>query len=242
MGQLITDKPLLAVSTDKEKKSAVFFGDGLWQWRLEEYNLTKKTEIFDELFLKLIQYLSSKVDNRKLKLSPSIEQFTDNEKITFDVEVYNDIYEKIYGQPINLEIINDKGKVTPFVFTNAEGVPKFEINSLPKGVYKYRGYTKLKGKIETSAGEFIVKNTQLELLNTTADFNLLKNLAKKNQGHFYNSNEIDLLAEKILSNPPSDLIQTNESMMEIINLKWIFILIIILLGVEWGLRKYLGAL
>ena len=241
VGNTLTDKPLLVVSNDKDRKSALFLGEGLWQWRLEEYNLTEKSEAFDELIMKLIQYLSSKEDKRKLRINTTSEQFTDNEQITFDVELYNDIYEKIYNQSIHLEIIDGKGKITPYVFTNAEGSSRFEINRLPKGVYKYNAYTKLGGKTERANGEFSVKTIQLEALNTTADFNLLRNLSRKNKGAFYNENQLDLLYKKITSNPPTEIIQSSEEILEIINLKWICFLIIVLLTFEWGFRKYSGA-
>ncbi len=241
VGNTLTDKPLLIINNDKERKSAMFLGDGLWQWRLEEYNLTEKHEVFDELIMKLIQYLSSKEDKRKLRINTTSEQYTDNEHITFDVELYNDIYEKIYNRSINLEIIDSKGKITPYVFTNVEGSSRFEINRLPKGVYKYNAYTKLGGKTEHANGEFSVKTIQLEALNTTADFNLLRNLSKKNKGTFYNEDQLDLLYKKITSNPPPEIIQSSEEILEIINLKWIFFLIITLLTFEWGFRKYSGA-
>jgi hypothetical protein len=240
VGNLATDKPLLVVSKDKDRKSAVMLGEGMWEWRQEEFNLTEKHEAFDELVLKIVQYLSSKEDKRKLRVNPVSEEFLDSDKITFDVETYNDIYEKIYNQTINLEIVNTEGKVYPFEFKNVEGSSRFEAGRLPKGIYKFRASAKIGGKVEQTGGEFTVRNLQLEAINTTADHNLLRNIARKTNGSFYMPASLDTLAEKLLQNPPPDLIQSSEEQEEIINLKWLFFLLLGFATIEWGLRKYLG--
>ncbi|MBC8112649.1 MAG: VWA domain-containing protein [Verrucomicrobia bacterium] len=240
VGSLQTDKPLLVVNKDKDRKSAVMLGEGLWEWRQEEFNLTEKHEAFDELILKIIQYLAAKEDKRKLRINPTTDEFLDSEKITFDVETYNDIYEKIYNQDINLQITNDAGKTTPYQFKNAEVTSRFEVARLPKGIYKFLANARISNKNETTAGEFTVRDLQLEALNTTANHNLLRNLSKKTNGAFFLPSELEKLTAQLTKNPPPDIIQSNEELEEVINLKWLFFVLLALAGLEWGLRKFFG--
>jgi hypothetical protein len=241
VGALITNKPLLAVNTEKNKKSAVMAGEGLWEWWLEEYNLTEKHEAVDDLVSKLVQYLSAKEDKRKLRVYPVADEFLDTEKIVFEAETYNDIYERIYGIPIRLQVTDEEKKVNNYSFTNAESNSRFEISGLSKGIYTYKATASVQGKTETVTGEFRVKDLQLEALTTTADHNLLRKLAEATNGKFYLPAEVDQLTAALTNNPPPDVIQSSEELLELIHLKWLFFVLLALLTLEWGTRKYQGA-
>lgn len=241
VGNLVTNKPLLVVHTDKARKSATLMGDGLWEWRLEEYNLTEKHDAVDELVSKLVQYLSAKEDKRKLRVYPIADEFLDSEKVILEAETYNDIYERIYGIPITLQITSDDNKTTNYTFTNSEDNPRFEISGLTKGIYRYKASAQVQGKAEQVSGEFTVKDLQLEALNTTADHTLLKKLAEQTNGKFFLPAQIDALSASLTSNPPPDVIQSSEELLELIHMKWLFFLFMALLTIEWGVRKYQGA-
>jgi hypothetical protein len=241
VGALVTNKPLLAVSTEKTKKSAVMAGEGLWEWWLEEYNLTEKHEALDELVSKLVQYLSAKEDKRKLRVYPIADEFLDTEKVVFEAETYNDIYERIFGIPVRLQVIDEENKINNYSFTNAESNSRFEISGLTKGIYTYKATAQVQGKSETVTGEFRVKDLQLEALTTTADHNLLRKLADATKGKFYLPGEVDQLTATLTNNPPPDVIQSSEELLELIHLKWLFFLLLALLTIEWGTRKYQGA-
>jgi len=240
VGNLVTNKPLLVVNTQKDQKSAVMLGEGLWEWRLEEYALTEKQEVVDEIVLKLVQYLSSKEDKRKLRVYPISDEFFDYERVVFEAEVYNDIYEKIYDLKIRLDITDEKGKVRNYSFTTSESNSRFDISGLPQGVYSYKASATVLGKAQTSEGEFTVKELQLEALNTTADHNLLRQVAQQSNGRFFLPQETDQLQQLLTTNRPPDVIQSSEELLEIIHLKWIFFILLALATAEWSLRKYSG--
>jgi hypothetical protein len=120
VGSMVTEKPLLAVSENEGRKLAVLLGSGIWQWSLQEYGQFKNQDTFDELMLKLVQYLSTTVDKSKLRVYPTTNEFLDSEKPTFRTEVYNSLYEKVYGQKIDLEIKSESGKKSVYTFYNSE--------------------------------------------------------------------------------------------------------------------------
>jgi hypothetical protein len=241
VGNLVTNKPLLVVQNDKNRKSAVMLGEGLWEWRLEEYNLTESHQVVDEIITKLVQYLSAKEDKRKLRVYPISDEFMETDQVVFEAETYNNIYERIYNQKINLEVANAENKVSRYTFTNTEADSRFEISGLPKGVYHYKATAQVQGKNEQVTGEFTIKDQQLEALSTTADHNLLRKLATQTNGRFYLPNQLDSLAAQLINNPPPDRVQSSEETMELIHLKWLFFVLLLLATAEWGIRKYQGS-
>lgn len=241
VGSLTTPKPLLIANTTSARKSAVLAGEGLWLWRLEEFSLTDKQEIIDEVVMKTLQLISVKDDKRKLRVYPISPDFSIDEKVIFENEAYNDIYERIYNQDIKLDITDEKGKVRSFSYTTTKDNSRFEITGLPEGVYRYKASTQVLGKGEVVDGQFIVRNTDLESLNTTADFNMLRTLATQNNGKFFVANQLEKLKDFLSSNKAPDKVTSVEEMNEFINLKWVFFVLLLLATIEWGVRKYLGS-
>ncbi|MDX1904687.1 MAG: VWA domain-containing protein [Thermonemataceae bacterium] len=241
IGRLQTNKPLLSLLMNKQNKTAVLAGEGIWQWRLEEYNFTEKNEVVDELFLKIIQFLSAKEDTRKFRVYTTNTEYQDFETVVFEAEAYNDLFEKIANVKVSLDINSDKGKKYTYEFMITGGTSKFEVNNLPEGVYTYTATANILGKTEKASGQFAVRKVELEALSHTANFDLLRKISQNTQGNFYTIQMLDKLQKDLLSTKKAKVIHSSEESLEIIHFKWLFFAILALLSIEWFFRKYLGA-
>ncbi|QJW90677.1 VWA domain-containing protein [Spirosoma taeanense] len=240
VGSVRTTKPLLALNLTSPRKTAVLAGEGLWSWRLEEYALTDKQEVVDELMQKVIQLISVKEDRRKLRVYPIRNEFVAGEKVIFETELYNDIYERVYDKPVRLEISDEKGLTRTYNYTPTEANSRFEISRLPEGAYRFRASVNVNNRAEQSSGQFVVRDLQLEALNTTADHGLLRQLSQQTGGQFYNPARVDALVRDITARPRPARLTSTEEMNEIINWRWLFFVVLALAAVEWGLRKFYG--
>jgi hypothetical protein len=86
-----------------------------------------------------------------------------------------------------------------------------------------------------------VEAIQLEHYDLTARHGLLRGISEKYNGKMVYPSEISSLKDLLLNNVNIKpvMYQTN-STKAIINLKWLFFLLIFLLGIEWFLRRYFG--
>ena len=241
VGSLVTEKPLVVVSENNNRKVATIIGEGLWQWRLQEYAKNENQQAFDEFFPKLVQFASAKEDKRRFRVNTSSNEYFSAESVLFETEAYNDIYEKTFGQKVDLQLTDENNKRTVYTYTNASDGFKYKINGLPQGVYRFKASTTIDGKVETATGEFTVKELQMEALNTTADFNMLRLLSKQTNGIFANANNLEPLKNRLLTAQAQSIIHSSEEISELINLKWLFYLIVALISVEWFVRKFRGS-
>ncbi len=241
IGSVITDRPLLLSWEDGDRKIATMIGEGLWRWRLNEFADNGNTEIFDELFSKLIQYLSTQEDKRKFRSFPLQNEFSDSEAVVIESQVYNDLFELIYGNTIQLQLRDEQGKVTNYNYSTSPGGSRYRIGGLKQGVYRFKATTVLNDKTEEVNGQFLVKAQNIEAQNLTADFNLLRKLSNETGGKFYKTDQISLLASDLEKTKTASLIHSEETFNQLINLKWVFFLLLGLIAAEWFLRKYLGS-
>ncbi|QRR03865.1 VWA domain-containing protein [Dyadobacter sandarakinus] len=240
IGTLNTSKPLLVLNTNGEQKTAVLAGEGIWQWRQEEFAQTGSQEVVDNFFQKIIQVLSVREDKRKFRVYPVSNEFDAGEQVIFQTEIYNDIYEPVFGQEVKLDIRDEKGRNRQFAYTHTKENPRFNVSGLSDGVYQYAASATVLGKQERVTGQFVVRNADLEMNNTTADFGMLRELAKRSGGEFLTAASLSTFLQKLRENRPADRLDSMEDMVELIFMKWLFFVLILLLGVEWGLRKYHG--
>lgn len=234
-------RPMLAVNLSGTRKMAAFLADGLWQWRLEEYAMTQNHEFIDDLITRTLQLISVKEDKSKLRVYPITETFEVDQPVVFIAEAYNEIFEPVYDQTITLKIRAAGEPVKTYEFKITESSSRFEITNLPAKSYSYEATATVMGKTEVSSGQFVVTDSDLEMQNTVADFNLLKTLANENNGGFAGVDNIIELRNHFSKENLVNKIISQEKLKDIINLRWLLFVIIGLGAIEWVMRKYLGS-
>ncbi|MEL7003732.1 MAG: VWA domain-containing protein, partial [Bacteroidota bacterium] len=161
VGSIATNKPLIVVNSEETPKQGLILGSGLWQWKLTDFAENDDNKAFNELITKLVQFLSSKEDKRKFKAYPIKNEFLNSESVIFDAEVYNDLYERIYENKIDITITDGEGKAYDYTYVTNRNNTRYTINDLPDGVYQYAVSTYLGKDKETLNGEFLVKSLNI---------------------------------------------------------------------------------
>lgn len=241
VGSLDTGKPLMFYYDDGSVKNAVTMATGIWQWRMQESGLNEEPALFDEMVLKTIQFLSIKDDRKQFVVRPRQTTFNESDRVYLDTEVYDEIYERSYGNKISLDITSESGETDAYELVDNEVNSAFNLGRMNQGVYSYKASTVIADKKTFEIGEFIVNQTQIESLNLKADHQMLRQIAKKTGGEFYAFQDKDQLSKKLKDEPFVSIIRTEEEFFPLINSLWVIVLIILLLSIEWIFRKYLGA-
>ena len=240
IGMVKTEHPLVAFMDRANVKVGLISGEGLWRWRLRSFEKTGSHESFNTLFSKTVQYLSVKDDKSNFKVF-SRNRFLENEIIRFEAEVYNESYELINDPEIKLTIINEEGQSFPFTFTRTARAYKLEAGMLATGTYTYTSTVKVGQELYQESGEFNITPIQVESATTRADHQLLYNLASKYGGKMYGPEDLDQLIGRLAAaDDILPIVYTEKRLKELINLKWLFGILLVLLSLEWFLRKRAG--
>lgn len=237
-----TQNPMLAFAEKAGNRTAVLVGEGIWKWRLQDMVDFENTDLSGELINKTLQYLSVKDDKRKFRVNVSKNIFKENEAVYFDAQLYNDAYEMVNNADVQLTLTNDEGKSYEYSFSKTANYYTLNAGVLSPGDYSFVGKTNFGGNSYEAKGRFSVESTQTEFVNLTADHNLLRAVSGKFAGEFVHFSAVDqlntLIKEKTGGLKPT--IYASTSTKPLLNSKWLFALIFLLLSAEWFLRRLSG--
>lgn len=240
IGNVHTRIPLILFFQSQERKTGIIAGENLWKWRMSDYLQKGDHKVFDDLINKVIQYLSVKGDKSFFKVKVS-NRFLENENVEFDAEVYNESYELINKEDVNITITDEKNNSYPFVLGKTEKAYYLNAGTFPLGNYTYQATVKTGKNTYTKKGEFIITPLNLELLNSVADHNLLYRVAKAHDGEMFYARDLQGLRKKIMER--EDIRPVSYAQKRFIDLSgnvWLFLLILALLSAEWFIRKRSG--
>jgi len=240
INKLLSPNPLITFTKNLDFKTGIIFGEGLWRWKLFDFSYNSNHNSFNEIFNKTIQYLSVKEDKSNFKVL-SKNSFNENENVEFDAQVYNQSYELINEPEIEINILDKDENVYPFVFAPTKNAYSLNAGCLPIGTYNYEAKVRVGEKQYFEKGEFIVKAIDIETINSIADHSLMYKLANRNDGEMVYPEEFDKLYNLINERDDVKTLTYNQfKFIDVINLFWIFIVILVLLTSEWFLRKWSG--
>ena len=240
IGNVHTKVPLILFFQSQERKTGIITGENLWKWRLSDYLQKGDHKVFDELINKIVQYLGVKGDKSFFRVKVN-NRFMENENVEFDAEVYNETYELINKDDVNITITDEKNNSYPFVPGKTDKAYYLNAGTFPVGNYTYQATVKTGKNVYTKKGEFIVTPLNLEFLNSVADHNLLFRIAKAHDGEMFYPRTLHELEKKILER--EDIRPVSYSQKRFIDLSgsaWLFIFIVALLSAEWFIRKRSG--
>lgn len=241
IGAVPTNFPLFVFSADVEQKIALLAGEGIWRWRMQDFAERGNHLLFDELISKTVQYLSVRNERKNLRVVHK-NSYNENERIRFDAEVYNASYELVNKEDVSLELVNEQGKKYQYSFSKTSTAYTLDAGMFRAGNYTYTAKTKVGAAVYSASGQFLVKPVTAERNAGRADHSMLKTLALRNGGSFVLPANMQSLAELIKSRPDVKPVSHIESTMkELIRFPWIFALILLLLSIEWFIRKRNGA-
>ena len=232
--------PLIMTRKIANNKSMAILGFGIWRWDFLMWGVGKTDQLFNQLLSNSIRWLVNKEDNKTVRIYPDEEIYRNGQKISFSCETYTENYLPLDGAEVKLRVFNKNNTYEIFLPGVGDGKYEGELQALKGGEYRYQGNVTYKNRtIGSDNGRFSVEDFTLEHLQTKIDENFLKQLALKTGGLFVNDNSLDSL-DAVLKFPTKTSLRSRE--WQLWNKLLLLILAILLLSIEWFLRKRSGML
>lgn len=241
IGLTKTDYPLIVFNNQEGLKTGFLIGEGFFRWKYFDYLENENNKAFNELITQMVQYLAAKEDKSFFRVY-SENDFKENQPVFIEAEVYNKSYELDNTPEVSITIKNEEGKEFIYNFSKTSNRYELKAGILQPGNYTYIAKTTIDSKPYKETGEFSVTELRVEQTNLVANHNMLYNISDLTGGNMYSPRELSKLKEDLLNRDDLvNIIYTKKEVDDFINLKYLFFIILILLGLEWFLRKRNGA-
>lgn len=241
IGQLKTGLPLVAFAQTADVRYGFIAGEGIWKWRMHDFASNGNHNTFDDFVVKSAQYLSQQTEKGKFRVFWN-NYYAENDPVEFSARLYNDSDQPITGPEVNIIISSEQGKEFNYSFSINDESYHLQIGALPAGLYSFRAETDPGTGVLVKTGNFVVTSLILEDVNTVADHRLLDAIASETGGISFFQDEIDKISETIRNRDDiKPVVYSKRRYTDLVDFYPLLILLILMMGVEWFLRKYSGS-
>ena len=235
----LSQMPLLINSNENNQKKVFLFGEGIWKWRSSSFQTYNTFKYFDRFIGNIILYASkNKIRDRlDIDIKPS---YNINSEILINAFYVDENYQFDNRATLLFTLLNkstNQKRTLPFSLSNASY--QLNLSSLDPGKYEY--IISVDGQNISKKGKFVVNDFFVEKQFTRANSDKLDLLAKKTKGELYFEDNYNLLVDRLVTDKKFEIQNRyKEIVSSPINLRWIMIVLIFLLSIEWLIRKYMG--
>ncbi|MDD4142969.1 MAG: hypothetical protein PHR20_09350, partial [Bacteroidales bacterium] len=237
ISDITTTRPLIALLQDFNIRHAYIFGEGIWLWKIKNYVADGSHRTFNSLVNNILQYLSLS-DLFSFFRVETREEYYEGEDITINAFLYNDNYELYNTADAQMIVKNEISEVEfPHYFSASDdGSYSLNMGGLPEGRYSWHATAGDK----VADGAFYVGKTNPEYYNMQANHKMLQAAAEITGGKFVTLTDADKLIRALQEDINNDKTFTVKQQKNLSSIIAIFAIIVLLLGIEWLLRRRAG--
>lgn len=237
------DDPMLVIRNRNRHRTAALLGAGTWRWKNLPDDLQAVAPFWTEMFSNTVQWLTTKEDDRPVRVAPLEDLFSGGEPVLFDGQVYDESLNPVDDASIEIVVTQSDSIRYPYSMEPAgNGQYTLNIGALPEGTYRYRASAQQNGVVlGTDAGTFAVGSLTLEFKETRADGQLMRQIAQRSGGQTFAPGQSGEVTQHLQSSERFVPVVFEERVETELWQRYIFFLVILLLlTIEWLVRKRSG--
>lgn len=240
IGSVVKESPLLFFMLQRGKRFGVLMGDGIWKWRINEYQRSNNHKLFNGLINKTIQYLTTPGKSQGLTVRFP-KKLNKEEDLVINGVFYNASLEAITSPVLELIVTDENNKEYTTQFSVYEQGYQAHLGKLNPGRYEWEASTKFDQKTFSKSGVFIVEDIDKERSSSVANHSVLKQLAAQSDGAFYKlSDSKKFISDLSLRKEIKSVSFLEDTSYKLIDYTWYLLLCAFTLSAEWFIKRTKG--
>ncbi len=241
---IVLNDPLIAIRNVNKQKSMAVTGYGIWRWRLMAQGTPQTEKLLATFLSNSIRWLTTRDDNRPVKVTPTKDAYTQGEPVEFVGQVYDANAKPVENAQLKVTARREGKEYTTTLRPIGNGRYEGVLEGLNEGDYSFSAAANTEGQpLGDDAGRFSVGELALEFQDTRMNAQLLRQLAGRTGGKFYTPQTFANLVDELRNTPtfvPKEIHSAQEY--ELWHWKYMLALVVLLFAMEWFVRKRAGML
>ena len=242
--QVVLPDPVIISRKENRLKSLAVLGYGIWRWRLMAQGDPSTAQLYASFLINGIKWLTTVDDTRSVKVTTTKESFSQGEAVQFVGQVYDASARPVDDAQVRVTARHEGTALEADLRPIGNGRYEGAIEGAGQGDYTFTGTATLNGAaLGDDRGRFSVGDLNLEFQDTRMNAELLRQLAERSGGRYLEPEEFDNLDAALASQDSfAPNVQHQQRELELWNWRTVLIVLIVLLALEWFLRKRSGML
>jgi hypothetical protein len=236
---ILTNPQIVTRNLGMQRSFSILAGD-IWNWELQTAD--KYPEFYYNFINDIVKWLSISQKNKQFNITTDKKTYFQNEQVEFTAELYDQTFNPIDTANITLQVSENGHKSNMNFSPQGNGIYTFNYTPSGTGDFSYEATTGINSSIiKSNFGRFSIEEIQAEKLDTQMNPGFLKSLAKAANGEYYSIDNYSNLKEKLIkinNSPVKENITKSE--FRIWGNKFMLVILVLLLAIEWILRKRAG--
>jgi len=239
-----TSEPLIVSRSTPQQKSLLFLGYGIWRWKMMTGETPGAPGALEQFLSQSVRWLTTRTDDRQVRVTPLTDVFAGGDPVEFTGQVYDLNMRPLENAIIAVHVTGNEQRYDVSLSSIGQGQYEGSLDGLPSGDYRYSASASSDGvMIGESKGTFSIGGAEAEFVETRMNKELLQQLAYRSGGKYYDAEDTESLADDIRALPGFESRERRmAAQYQPWDEPWPYALIILLLALEWMLRKRSGLL
>lgn len=237
--------PLLTIGRFAKGRTLALLTDDAWRWNFIAVGNRETPQNHLKLIRQAVRWLAQEPAFEQVQLSP-IAAAQPGEKIPIKLKVLNDDFTPARQASVQLRVFSTEGEPTlvPVSADREEGEYSGEFTPTKEGTYRVEAEASLGGKnLGKDRTSFTAQFSYGETDDGLPRLDLLKQIAETSKGEYFSINDwndkaLAKIAARLESIAPSEIVEQRQT--RLWNNLWPFAIILLLLSLEWWMRRKWG--
>lgn len=235
--------PLILRQNLNKQKSIAFLGFEIWRLKLTNSFKSNENYYFDAFINNSVKWLSSPELKKQFIVRPIKKIFDYSDKMIFIAQLYDQSNNPISNAEVQIALKKaGSNPLNSVLEPLGNGIYKVEFESLDIGDYSFEAQAVYQDKNYRDNGTFSVAESELEYKDLQMRSTLLQQISNNTSGRYYNISDIDKFIDDFEKIQIEKVEVSESSEIKLWNTTSFLLIIIILLSIEWFLRKRLNLL
>ena len=237
--------PVVSVREVAQGRTMAVTTDTTWHWAFGPDKEGRESQVYGHFWSHAIRWLIQDPEMALISVDVLGQHTTDRSSTKARITVSRPDYTVAADHPVTIRVTRSLSGADAVVLqeeerlTDASGVIELEIPTPEAGIYALEARSKLGGKDAQASDRFIIEPTTMERQRLVGDDALLRALTDRTGGTY---TTLDQDLESLTLKPATLARTTAQRQRDLWASPYVLVMLVIIFGLEWWLRRRLGFL